>query len=131
MTSDEIVDTFYAAYNGHEAAAAAALYRKEGWHEEVNAGRRREGRRAIAGGLATLFDMMPAVAWREMQRIKAGNSIVVTYAMEGRFEGRAGPLQGRGQTVSLPGLHVFEISGDAIAGTRDYWDMAELRRQIA
>jgi len=130
-TPDAVVDRFYAAYNGHDVEAAVALYLEDGWHEEANAGRRRAGREAVAAGLAGFFRMMPDAAWQERERIRAGGSVAVVYTMSGHFSADVGPFKATGQAVELAGLHVIELDGDRIRGTRDFWDMAAFVRQIA
>ncbi len=129
--ADDLVELFYAAYNAHNAAAAATLYVEDGWHEEVNAGRRRHGRDAIAEGLDRLFAMMPDVAWQPGTRIRAGSSMLVLYTMTARLTADIGPFRGRGQVITLTGAHAFELTAGGLAGTRDYWDMADFARQAA
>lgn len=130
-TPDAVVDRLYAAYNARDVEAAAALYADDGWHEEANAGRRRTGRAAVADGLAGFFRMMPDAAWQERERIRAGGSVAVVYTLRGSFRADVGPFKATGQPVELAGLHVVELDGDRIRGTRDFWDMAAFVRQIA
>ena len=131
MNADAVVDAFYAAYNAHDATAAAALYAEDGWHEEVNSGRRRTGRSALSEGLAGFFLLMPDVAWQERERVRAKGSVAVLYTMTGHLQADVGPFKARGQAVSLPGLHVLEIHGECLTGSRDFWDMAAFVKQIA
>jgi steroid delta-isomerase-like uncharacterized protein len=127
---DRLVSEFYDAYNAHDASAAARLYRADGWHEEVNAGRRRDGHENLRTGLDRLFAMLPDVRWQECQRVRAAQSVVVVYTMVGHLAIDIGKAATRGREIKLSGVHVFELGEDAIKGTRDYWDMNEFTRQI-
>lgn len=127
--ADDTIEAFYVAYNGHDAEAAAGLHAPDGWLEEAATGRRRQGRAALADGLQRLFAMLPDVAWTVREPVRAGASVVVPYIMSGRLARDLGPIRGVGQPIVLPGVHVFELAGGAIAGLRDYWDAAEFQRQ--
>ncbi|MBS7543101.1 nuclear transport factor 2 family protein [Ancylobacter oerskovii] len=129
MSSDP-VDAFYAAYNLHDAAAAAALYREDGWHEEAHNGARRQGREALAAGLDRFFGFLAEAHWQPRERIDAGPNVAVVYTLTGTL---AVDLKGkptRGLPITLGGVHVFELADGAVAGTRDYWDPAAFQRQI-
>jgi steroid delta-isomerase-like uncharacterized protein len=128
---DQIVDAFYESYNAHDTSAVAALYPESGWHEEVNSGRRREGRTAVAEGIAGFFKMMPDVIWTERERIFAKNAVAVVYTMRGHLETDVGPIKATGQEVVLSGLHVLEFDEAGLKGTRDFWNMADIVRQIS
>ena len=132
-TPDELVAAFYSAYNGHDAAEAAALYSDSGKHMEIAFGSEREGREALTKGLEGFFAMMPDVLWRERQRVRSGDSIAVLYEMTGTFTPRSkdGEAPKPRKLVKLTGLHILEFAGDRIAVSRDYWDKADFLAQIA
>ena len=126
-----IVDAFYEAYNAHDAEAATALYASTGWHEEVAFGRKRQGREDLAAGLVGLFQMIPDVEWRERERVVSKDSIVVLYAMSAHIKPRSTSPDAPAREVELSGVHIFELGPDGISGTRDYWDVADFKRQAA
>ena len=131
MTGDQnIVDAFYQAYNAHDAAAAAALYAPDCWHEEVAFGKRRAGRDDVASGLDGFFRFMPDAAWRERDRLASGSSVVVFYDMIGHVRPR-GAAAAAPVSIALPGVHVFELGPEGIRGTRDYWNADDFKRQSA
>ena len=129
---DEIVSSFYDAYNRHDVAAAVGLYEEGGSHADVAVGALREGRLALGEGLAGFFRMMPDAVWRERERIVAGASVAVVYTLTGHVVPRPGPGEAPAPArgIELAGLHVFEFGGDRIRATRDFWDPAEFRRQM-
>jgi steroid delta-isomerase-like uncharacterized protein len=126
--ADGLIDAFYRAYNAGDAEAAAALYAPDGWHAEAD-GKRREGRAALALGLARFFAMLPDAQWEIRERIDAGLSVAVAYTMRGHLGIDLGATPTKGRAIDLPGIHIFDVSGGAIAGTRDYWDPVLFRRQ--
>lgn len=131
MDRDAVVDAFYAAYNRHDAGAAAALYASGGRHIEASNGKAREGQAELVAGLERFFGMLEGLRFEEVKRIHAGNSVLVDYVMHGAMTRDLGPMKARGQAIALPGVHVFVFEGDQIATTTDYWDPAEFGRQAA
>lgn len=125
---EALVAAFYAAYARRDAAAAAMLYEPEGWHAEGD-GRRRQGRTALREGLEKFFAMLPDVGFDLRETIDAGRTAAVVYTMRGHLAFDLGGQPTRGRRIELPGVHVFEFGGAAIAGTRDLWDAREFRRQ--
>lgn len=116
------VAAYYDALNAHDAAAAARLYRTDGTHEEANTGGTRAGHGALEKGLAGFFGFMPDVQWTPEKTIRAGDHVVVSYRMTGTARGRA---------IVLDGVHLFDLDGTEILATRDFWDMAAFRAQLA
>jgi steroid delta-isomerase-like uncharacterized protein len=128
-SSGDLVDAFYRAHNARDAAAAAALYAEDAFHQEGTDGPRRDGRVALEAGLARFFAMLPDAAWEVRERIEAGASIVAVYTLTGHLGIDIGGAATRGRPIRLPGAHLIEIADGRIAGTRDFWSMAEFRRQ--
>ncbi|GLK83947.1 nuclear transport factor 2 family protein [Ancylobacter defluvii] len=124
------VEAFYAAYNRHDAGAAAALYAEDGWHEEAHNRSRREGREALKLGLDRFFGFIPEAHWQVRERIDAGSTVAVVYTLTGRLGVDIKGRPTRGLSIELKGAHVFEIADGLLLGTRDYWDPAAFQRQI-
>jgi hypothetical protein len=128
MDHAALIDRFYAAYAERDAFAAAALYHGDGWHGEVAMGKRRDGRDALAEGLRGFWRMLPDVVWERRGYVRAADTVAVPYHMTGTFTPRGEAAAPR--AVALDGLHLFEIRGGLIAGTRDMWDLDIFRAQI-
>lgn len=127
----DAVAAFYAAYNGHDAAAAAGLYAEDGWHEEAHSGARRQGREALQVGLDRFFGFITQAYWQPRERIDAGASVAVVYTLTGTLGVDLKGLPTRGRPIELRGVHLFDVADGIIRGTRDYWDPAAFQRQIA
>lgn len=126
MTHQALIDRFYAGYAARDAAAVAALYHADGWHEEVAMNKRREGREALAQGLEGFWRMLPDVAWDRRGWIRAGDQVAVPYHMTGTFTAK----DGTARRIELDGLHLFLIQGGLLEGTRDMWDLDLFRAQM-
>ena len=128
---DATIDAFYQAYNTGDAATAASLYHPEGEHSEAAMPHVRKGTAALAGGMEYFFSMFDELRWEEIQRIRAGKSVLVSYVMTGKLVRDAGRIKARGQAISLTGAHLFEFEDDKLQKTRDFWDPSEFARQAA
>ncbi|MDQ0511836.1 nuclear transport factor 2 family protein [Ancylobacter amanitiformis] len=131
MGAADLVEAFYAAYNGHDAAAAAALYAGDGWHEEAHDGTRRQGREALQTGLDRFFGFVTQAHWQPRERIDAGAHVAVVYTLTGTLGVDIKGLPTRGRPITLKGVHLFDLADGVLRGTRDYWDPAAFQRQIA
>jgi len=127
----EVIDAFYAAYNAHDAEAAAALYAEGGRHIEGASGKARAGHEALAAGLRGFFGMLEGLRFSEVKRLYCGPHVLVDYLMQGVMTRDLGPMKARGQVIALPGVHHFRIESGLIAETVDYWDFNEFQRQVA
>jgi steroid delta-isomerase-like uncharacterized protein len=126
----ELAERLYAAYNRHDAQAAAGLYAAGGRHEEIAQGRVAEGRDEIRDGLERLFTSFPDVRWEPVRTIADGDTTAVEYVMSGTLQAKLGPFQPAGQRLTLRGIHVVIADGHEIAATLDYWDSGTFFKQM-
>lgn len=121
----------YEAYNRHEPSAVARLYHLDATHEEIAQGNIRQGPQAIAEGLRQFFTWFPDARWEPRSHISdQAGWVAVTYLLTATLQAPMGALAARGQQLSLRGVHVLHLGGDAIRGSEDYWDAATFQRQI-
>jgi len=132
MTEPPVLEAFYAAYNAHDAAAAAALYAIDGRHDEIAMGESRSGSAALQDGLEGFFRMLPDVSWSPKEVIRSSDWIAVTYRMTGTFIPRAKEDQPTPQPkhVAIDGLHLLKVADGKIMATQDYWDKDVFLAQI-
>ncbi len=132
MIASPVVDAFYAAYNRHDADAAAALYSMDGRHDEIAMGNSRSGREALRDGLSCFFKMLPDVQWTPRSSVRSADHIAVFYHMTGTFTPR--PTKDSrlpaAKQVALDGMHLLKLAGDEIVLTQDYWDKDQFLAQI-
>lgn len=126
-----LAERLYAAYNDHDAAAAAALYAADAFHLEIAQGRRAEGPDAIARGLEGFFAAFPDARWTPDRRIASGGEAAVSYVLSGTLRAPLGPFEPRGQVLELRGVHVIGAGAGRIRWSEDYWDAASFGRQMS
>lgn len=122
-----VIQAYYAAHNVHDAEAVAALYTEDGVHEDVALGHVRSGREALRTGLSGFFALFEGLRLEERTRILSADHAVAVHTLSGRVTRDLGPMRLAGREVSLTGAYLFDFSGDRIARSRDYWNLAELK----
>lgn len=130
LSSQELLDAFYAAYEARDPEAAAALYAEDGEHREIAQASVRTGRAQIAEGLGRFLAAFPDARWRVRSSVLNGARAAVAYELTGTLSAGLGPFEPRGQRLSLLGLHLFELCGGEIRSTEDYWDSGCFARQM-
>ncbi len=126
------IEALHAAYNRHDADAAADLYVAAACHQDVALDRTAVGRTAIRDGLVPLFEAIPDVEWATEKVIANGDRASASYLMRGTLQHDLGPFAASGQRLALPGLHVLETdSAGRIERSIDFWDSAEFSQQVA
>ncbi|SFJ14456.1 conserved hypothetical protein, steroid delta-isomerase-related/conserved hypothetical protein [Celeribacter neptunius] len=132
MTEYPVLEAFYAAYNAHDAAAAAALYAEDGRHDEIAMGKSRCGTAALQDGLEGFFRMLPDVVWSPKEVIRSGDWLAVNYRMTGTFTPRPKENQSAqlSKQVAIDGLHLLKVADGKIETTQDYWDKDVFLAQI-
>ncbi|MBS1881647.1 MAG: flavin reductase [Actinobacteria bacterium] len=126
------VEALHAAYNRHDADAAAKLYdAASGRHEDVALGHTAVGHEAIRDGLLPLFKAIPDVEWTTEKVIANGDRAIASYVMRGTLRHDLGPFVGKGQRLALPGVHVVETDPrGCVSQSTDFWDSAEFSEQV-
>jgi ketosteroid isomerase-like protein len=97
----------------------AALYAEDGVHEDIPSGMTASGRREIAdlvNGALTQFD---DITWTPVSARQVGDLAVLEYAFS------ATDLES-GKPLSFRGVIVFELDGDQIRRSADYYDVATI-----
>jgi predicted ester cyclase len=129
MDNATLIDRFYEAYALRDAAAAAALYHADGWHEEVAMAKRRDGHKALIEGLTGFWRMLPDVTWDRRGFIRSGDQVAVPYQLSATFTPRGEPALPR--KITLDGLHIFAFSDGLLTGTKDMWDLDLFKMQMS
>jgi len=101
----------------------AALYAEDGVHEDIPSGMTASGRREIAdlvNGALTQFD---DITWTPVSARQVGDLAVLEYAFS------ATDLES-GKPLSFRGVIVFELDGDQIRRSADYYDVATILGEL-
>jgi hypothetical protein len=131
MIAHPILKSFYAAYNAHDAKKTVALYTQDGRHDEIAMGKSRSGHVDLHDGLDGFFKMLPDVCWMPSKVVRSADWFAVSYHMTGTFTaGSKDASPPVAHKISLDGLHLLKLQGDAIEITQDYWDKDVFLAQI-
>ena len=125
-----LIDDFYAAYNGHDSAAAASLYGPDGKHLEVAQDRVVEGSAALQETLEHFFKCFPDANWTPHTLVAESDRAAVAYVLTGTLEAPLGPFEPNGLQLCIKGVHLFHTSPLEILETADYWDSGTFARQM-
>lgn len=128
-----VVDRFYAALNGHDAEAAAALASAD-IEIEAPGGLLLRGRDALTQLLETYLAAFPDVEWRIAAQAVAGDTVVTESVPAGTHRGPfrtpTGEIPPTGRRVSSRVCHVSRVVGGEIVSLHLYWDNLEFMQAL-
>lgn len=104
------------AYTAGDAAAVAALYTEDGVYEDVPSGRIARGREEIAGYLEQSVAQLPGLGVEPTAGYRGEGWAVVEYVFSATDAASGRPFSARATTV-------FELDGDLIRRSADYYDL--------
>ncbi|CAD7341763.1 ester cyclase [Sphingomonadales bacterium 56] len=128
--SEQIADAFYDAYNAHDTVTVQGLYAADAVHEDIAFGHPKTGAEAIASGLGQFFVWFPDAHWEIDDQVISDTLIATTYLLTGSLQADMGKTPGKGQAISLRGVHILKIANGKIVSSEDYWDADTFKRQI-
>ena len=103
--------------------AIAALYTEDAVHEDVPAGMVVEGPEEIGALVSGTVEQFDDVRYEVLAAHESGDLGILEY----RFS--ATDLES-GQPISLRGAYIFELEGDRIRRSADYYDVASILAQL-
>jgi steroid delta-isomerase-like uncharacterized protein len=130
-TGSDLLQDLYAAYNAHDATAAALLYANNGQHVDVAIGKPKTGGGTIAEGLEAFLAAFPDAHWAvESTADNEDGRAFGRYVLTGTLQQDMSSFTARGQRLELAGVHVLEYLEGRITKSEDYWDAATFSRQM-
>jgi steroid delta-isomerase-like uncharacterized protein len=109
--------------NATDSAALAALYVEDGTHEDVPAGVTAQGREEIAAFVDEALGQFRDVRFTPLTARQGGDLAVLEYDLT-----VTDPASG--QPLTYRGVLVFELEGDLIRRSADYYDVASILGQL-
>jgi steroid delta-isomerase-like uncharacterized protein len=103
--------------------AIAALYTEDAVHEDVPAGMVVEGPEEIGDLVSGTVEQFDDVRYEVLAAHESGDLGILEY----RFS--ATDLES-GQPISIRGVYIFELAGDRIRRSADYYDVASILAQL-
>jgi limonene-1,2-epoxide hydrolase len=120
-----LIEEFYRAYNAHDADAAAELYAEQGVHHDMATGARSVSRSEVRSSLRGFFGAFSTLEWTPTEILVGQVQHAVPYRMR-----LVSTRDGVARNAVITGVHTFDFAADRIVESRDYWDVADLQRQL-
>jgi len=128
-----VVDGYLAAWNAHDAAAAAAVLADNVRYYDASVGTPVDGRDAAKTNVVDAFlNAAPDAVWaREGEPVVAGNSVAFEWTFSGTNSGDwADGTKATGKEFSFHGMSMFRVEGDKIIYQADYYDALGFYKQL-
>lgn len=120
-----LVEAYLAAWNAHDAEAAAAFLAEDVTYYDASAGTPLQGRGDAKTYVIDAFlDAVPDAVWAmKGEPVVQGNSVAFEWAFSGTNTGAwADGTEATGKSFILDGLSLFRIEDGQIAYQGDYYD---------
>jgi steroid delta-isomerase-like uncharacterized protein len=134
MANEDIVRTFYDAWNAREFERSAELMADDGELVMVGSGRTFRGPDGVIEFSRMWADAFPDGKVTIEKIIASGDTIAVEYTGRGTHTGTLaspmGDIEATGKSVTLQLCDVYELSGGKVRSNRQYFDSASLMTQL-
>jgi steroid delta-isomerase-like uncharacterized protein len=133
MTPRQVADAYLAAWNAHDADAAAALMADDVTYLDVTAGEPQKGRDAAREKVIKLFVMAaPDLTWKMRgEPIESADGIAFEWTFGGTNTGAWGPdTPATGKPFSFDGVTFMRVKNGKIVTQSDYYDGLGFQKQL-
>lgn len=129
MANADVIQSYLAAWNGHDPARIAGHFASNGvreWHVMIHpmigGPTRFEGPQDIEGGVRVFMDAVPDLTVDTVQLTETDGGAMLEWRVRGKHTGAWGGWTGQGEEVDFGGASVYRIDGDKILEERMYFD---------
>ena len=133
MTPRQVADAYLAAWNAHDADAAAAFMADDVTYLDVTAGEPQKGRDAARDKVIKLFVMAaPDLIWKMRgEPIENADGIAFEWTFGGTNTGAWGPdTPATGKPFSFDGVTFMRVKDGKIVTQSDYYDGLGFQKQL-
>lgn len=130
MTPKQVVTEWVAAFNRHDAAAAAALYHDDATNIQVAWGEPVQGLQPMRDCLNAILRAFPDSTTQVEHIFEDGEWVIIEWSFSGTFRGEFAGHAPTGRRFTLLGCEFFYITDGKIRFQRGYWDRATWFRQL-
>ena len=124
-----VVQQWMTAWNQADAEGMAALFTEDGVYQDFAFGAKIQGREGVAGWVELTVQNIPDTRGVILDAFRVGDRAAVQWVFSGTPI-RMGPVEGTGESFSVPATSVFVLEGDRIRAVHDYYNRAEIFRQL-
>ena len=125
-----LVSELYAAWSLHRPEAIDAIFTDDAVYEDVAAGQRHNGKKAIKEFLCATFAWAPDFRVNMLSLTISNDSAATEWISEGIQTGPIGDLPASGNGFRLRGASILTFRDGKIANVTDYYDMTTFKRQL-
>ena len=125
-----LVSELYAAWSLHRPEAIEAIFTDDAVYEDVAAGQRHNGKKAIKEFLCATFAWAPDFRVNMLSLTIGNDSAATEWISEGIQTGPIGDLPASGNGFRLRGASILTFRDGKIANVTDYYDMTTFKRQL-
>ena len=133
MTPRQVADAYLAAWNAHDADAAAALMADDVTYLDVTVGDPQKGRDAARDKVIKLFvTAAPDLTWKMRgEPIESANGVAFEWTFAGTNTGAWGPdTPATGKPFSFNGVTFMRVENGKIVYQGDYYDGLGFQKQL-
>jgi limonene-1,2-epoxide hydrolase len=123
LTLSPLLQQMVDGINALDGAAVAALYTEDGAHEDVPAGTMARGREELAAFVDETLGQFGAVRFEPVSGGQAGDLALLEYTF-------IVTDRETDQQITYRGVLVFELEGNLIRRSADYYDLAAILGQL-
>jgi len=124
--TSNLVETNFAAWNGHDPDKVASLYADDVVYEDVAFGLIAHGHAEMRKMAADFFVAVPDLKLDIVSSTSIGNRGSVEWVFSGTDVG----VYKTGKKFSVRGASIYELRGGKFSANRDYYDAASIMRQV-
>lgn len=125
----KIVRAWASAWNMGDAEGMARLFTADGVYEDFAFGARFQGQEGVAQWVTITSESIPDVRIDVIDAFRAGDRVAVKFVFNGTPRS-LGPVPSTGKSFGVPAVSYFELRGNRIRQIGDYYNLAELLRQL-
>ena len=133
MTPRQVVDAYLAAWNAHDADAAAALMADDVTYLDITVGEPQKGRDAARDKVIKMFvTAAPDVTYKmKGEPIESANGVAFEWTFAGTNTGAWGPdTPATGKPFSFNGVTFMRVENGKIVYQGDYYDGLGFQKQL-
>jgi steroid delta-isomerase-like uncharacterized protein len=130
MTPKQVVMEWVAAFNKHDAAAAATLYHDDATNIQVPLGEPVRGRQAMLESFTAILRAFPDSYTQVEQIFDDGEWAIIEWSFRGTIRGEFAGHAPSGRSFTLRGCEFFHVTDGKIRVQRGYWDRATWFKQL-
>jgi len=130
MTPKQIVTEWAAAFNRHDAAAAAALYHDDATNIQIAWSEPVRGRQAMLDAFTAILRAFPDSHSEIEHTFEDGEWVIIEWSLGGTFRDEFAGHAPTGRSFRLRGCEFFHVTDGKIRSQRGYWDKATWFKQL-